>query len=98
MKPSVVAITVVVAALAAGCDSAIEMKLVPPANDTVDTSCVTAVELTLTGRLAEEENYYCVEVDAGSVRSLQDNGLEGIFDLTLPPFDIIGVQVRGVAA
>lgn len=100
MRTIAIATIVVVTALAAACDTAVEMKLVPPAATAtdVDTTCVTAVELTLTGRLAEQETYYCVEVDAGSVRSLQDHNLSGIFDLDLPPFDIIGVQVRGVAA
>ncbi len=85
------------AALTAACDPAIEMRLVP-VGDEVDTSCVTAVELTLTGRLAEEETYHCVEVTPGTVRSLRDHGLSGLFDVALPPWDVIGVQVRGVAA
>ncbi len=83
--------------LAAGCDSAVEMKLVPT-GDEVDTSCVTAVELTLTGRRVEEETYYCKELSPGDVRSLRDHGLEGLFDVALPPFDIIGIQLRGVSA
>jgi hypothetical protein len=95
---AITAIAFAVLAPLAACDKAVEMKLIPPATSDVDTTCVTAIELTLTGRLTEEETYDCVEVDAGSVRSLQDNGLSGIFDLDLPPFDIIGVQVRGVAA
>lgn len=95
---AITAILLVTSGALAACDNAVEMKLVPPANSDVDTTCVTAIELTLTGRSFEEESYYCVEVDAGTVRSLEDNGLAGIFDLDLPPFDIIGVQVRGVAA
>jgi hypothetical protein len=98
MRTFAIAAIVVVTALSAGCEQAVEMKLVPPASDPVDTSCVTAIELTLSGRRIEEETYHCVEVAAGSVRSLQDHNLSGIFDLELPPFDIIGVQVRGVAA
>lgn len=98
MRIIAIATIVVVTALSAACDKAVEMRLVPPTNDDVDTSCVTAVELTLTGRRVEDETYHCVEVDAGSVRSMQDHGLSGIFDIELPPFDIIGVQVRGVAA
>ncbi len=93
-----IAVVIVATATSAGCEQAIEMRLMPPTGDEVDTSCVTAVELTLTGRLAEEETYYCVEVQPGDVRSLRDHGLDGTFDLALPPFDIIGIQLRGAAS
>lgn len=98
MRALAALVVAAVTMLSAGCEKAVEMRLIPPQGDDVDTSCVTAVQLTLTGRRLEDETYHCVEVEPGSVRSLQDHNLSGIFDLDLPPFEIIGIQVRGVAA
>lgn len=84
---------------AAACDRAVEMKLSPPvAGEDIDTSCVTAVELTLSGDGLFDEVSQCVEVAPGRVTSLRDHNLSGLFDEPLPTWTITGVQVRGVAA
>lgn len=81
------------------CDQAIEMKLTSPvAGADIDTSCVTAVELTIRGEGAFDEVTSCIEVEAGRVRSLRNHGLSGLFDEPLPTWRISTVQVRGVAA
>lgn len=82
-----------------GCDKAVELRLTAPiAGEDVDTSCVTAVELTITSTNLFDEITHCVEVPAGRVNSLRDHNLAGLFDEPLPDWQIGGVQVRGVAA
>lgn len=84
---------------ASGCDKAIEMRLTAPiAGEDVDTSCVTAVELTLASSNLFDELTRCVEVAPGHVDSLRDHNLAGLFDEPLPDWPLGGVQLRGVAA
>lgn len=98
MKPALLA-AAGLAVWAAGCDKAIELRLTAPiAGEDVDTSCVTAVELTITSTNLFDEVTHCVDVPAGRVNSLRDHNLSGLFDEPLPDWPIGGVQVRGVAA
>lgn len=96
--PTAAALAAGLAAGLAGCDPAIEMTLVAPAEDPgIDATCVTAVEVLLIDDNGNSDTH-CVEVAPGTSRTLRDHGLAGRIDMPLPPWTPTAVRMRAVAA
>jgi hypothetical protein len=93
---SLVALTLVV-----GCaDPVVGMQLVLPQNaDMFDTSCITAVEVRVTGGnyLQDSDDYRrsCIELAGGSSYSEIRNAIRGKFEVAIPDTGITGIEIYG---
>ena len=87
--------------LLAGCtDPVVDMELVLPDSTAMfDTSCITAVEVHVTGEnyLQDDDDYEhsCIELQGGSSYTAIRDAIRGKFDVDVPDSGITGIEIYG---
>jgi hypothetical protein len=86
--------------LAACTDPVVEMQLILPKNaSSFDTSCITAVEVRVTGNnfLQDPDDYErsCIELAGGNSYEAIREAIRGKFDVSVPDSGITGIEIYG---
>lgn len=89
-----------IACFAACADPVLDMQLVLPKNaDTFDTTCITAVDVRVTGGnyLQDDKDFRrsCIEIPGGSSYSAIRNAIRGKFEVEIPDTGLTGVEIYG---
>lgn len=87
-------------ALLVGCaDPVIGMEIVMPAEQTFDTSCITAAEIRVTGTdfLADFDDHEdeCIEIQGGTSYTAIRDAMRGKFDIDITDTGITGIEIFG---
>ncbi|HEY5944623.1 MAG TPA: hypothetical protein VIV40_03990 [Kofleriaceae bacterium] len=91
----------VVLALVVGCaDPVVDMQLVlPKTADTFDTTCITAVEVRVTGGnyLQDSKDYRrsCIEISGGASYEAIRDAIRGRFEVAIPESGFSGIEIYG---
>jgi hypothetical protein len=91
---------VAIVLLAACTDPVVDMELVLPNNaETFDTSCITAVEVRVTGGnyLQDPDDYRrsCIELTGGASYAAIRDSIRGKFEVAIPETGITGIEIYG---
>ena len=86
--------------LAACAEPVVEMQLVLPKNaDNFDTTCITAVEVRVTGGayLQDSKDYRrsCLEIQGGASYEAIRDAIKGRFEVAIPDTGISGIEIYG---
>ncbi len=90
-----------VLALVAGCaDPVVDMQLLLPQDaQSYDTSCITAVEVRLTGATylqdSKDVQRACLEIENGTSYSAIRDAIRGRFEVAIPESGLSGVEIYG---
>jgi hypothetical protein len=89
--------------LVAACtDPVVDMQLVMPKNaDSFDTSCITAVEVRVTGEHYLQDptdvKRQCIEISGGTSYAAIRDAIRGKFELAIPDSGLAGVEIYGLS-
>ncbi len=92
--------TILALALFVGCaDPVVEMELLMPAQQSFDTSCITAVEIRVTGtdflQDFDDHEDECIEIQGGSSYTAIRDAMRGKFDIDITDTGITGIEIFG---